>query len=252
MSMRDANEGADMAVGPPAGYREAMTKTPAKAPALAPAPASTGADDWAQSAEARLLDAAIGLVPSEGWSLQAIHHAARAAGLSAADADLLLPGGPRDLAALFWGRHDRATLYALREIDPRSLKMRERITRAVQARVEAAAADEAAARRCAGFLALPGNLPLGLRLLWDSADTIWRWAGDEAVDENHYSKRAILSGVLGPALALRLSQGREASDHYVFRRINDVMTFEKWKAALPKAALGAQIAGALGRLRYGR
>ena len=91
----------------------------------------------------------------------------------------------------------------------------------------------------------------GARLLWDSADAIWRWAGDTATDENHYSKRMILSGVLGPAIALRLSSGRQAANDYIFRRIADVMAFEKWKAGLPKTDIGLQIAGALGRLRYG-
>ena len=76
-------------------------------------------------------------------------------------------------------------------------------------------------------------------------------ASDTAADENHYSKRAILSGVLGPAMAIRLASGREAADDYVFRRIADVMAFEKWKAGLPKTDLGFQLAGALGKLRYG-
>ena len=106
-------------------------------------------------------------------------------------------------------------------------------------------------RRLTGFLVLPPNAALGARLAWESADAIWRWAGDTATDENHYSKRMILSGVLGPAIALRLHSGRAAADDYVFRRIADVMAFEKWKAGLPKADLAFQLAGALGKLRYG-
>ena len=35
-----------------------------------------------------------------------------------------------------------------------------------------------------------------LKLAWESADHLWRWAGDEATDWNHYSKRTILSGIL--------------------------------------------------------
>ena len=62
----------------------------------------------------------------------------------------------------------------------------------------------------------------------------------------------ILSGVLGPAIAIRLASGREAAADYVFRRIADVMAFEKWKAGLPKTDIGFQLAGALGKLRYGR
>ena len=207
--------------------------------------------DWAEAAEGRLLDAALTLAPTEGWTSTTVRLAAKKAGLSEADASLLLPHGASDLAALLSRRHDAAALGALSALEPRSLKIRERITRAVQARVEAAAADQAASMRLLGFLALPHRMPLGARLLWDSADAIWRWAGDTATDENHYSKRMILSGVLGPAIAVRLHSGRSAADEYIFRRIADVMAFEKWKAGLPKTDIGFELAGALGKMRYG-
>ena len=209
------------------------------------------ATDWAQSAEARLLDAALDLAPDCGWTQRTVRLAARRAELDEAEVSLLVPNGPSDLVALLWLRHDARALNALAEVDPRSLKVRDRIGRAVQARVEAAAADAPAMRRLQGWLALPHHMPLGARLLWESADMIWRWAGDTATDENHYSKRAILSGVLGPAIAIRLTSGREAADQYVFHRIADVMAFEKWKANLPKTDLGLQLAGALGKMRYG-
>jgi ubiquinone biosynthesis protein COQ9 len=207
--------------------------------------------DWAQAAEGRLLDAAVTLAPTAGWTSSTVRLAARKAGLSDADAALLLPHGPSDLAALLSRRHDAAALESLSALEPRSLKIRERITRAVQARVEAAAADQAASMRLLGFLALPHHMPLAARLLWDSADAIWRWAGDTATDENHYSKRMILSGALGPAIAIRLASGRTAADEYIFRRIADVMAFEKWKAGLPKTDIGFELAGALGKVRYG-
>ncbi len=206
--------------------------------------------DWAEAAEQRLLSAALTLVPTHGWTAETVRLAAKQAGLSEADATLLLPSGPSDLAALLSRRHDRAALQTLAEVDPRTLKIRERIQRGVLARVEAAAGDEAAVRRLLGFLALPSHIPLAGRLLWESADAIWRWAGDTASDENHYSKRVILSGVLGPAIAIRLASGQSAAEHYVVSRIQDVMAFEKWKAGLPKTDLGAQIAGMLGKLRY--
>jgi ubiquinone biosynthesis protein COQ9 len=207
--------------------------------------------DWAGAAEDRILDAALALAPVNGWTLRTVNQAARAAGLSEADALLLLPNGAADLAALLSRRHDRAALQSLADIDPRSLKVRERIRRAVLARVEAAAADEAAVRRLLGFLALPSRMALGARLLWESCDGLWRWAGDTATDENHYSKRAILAGVLGPAVAIRLASGRDAAERYVADRIDNVMAFEKWKAGLPKSDVGGKIAGMLGRLRYG-
>ncbi|MGZ3344023.1 MAG: COQ9 family protein [Caulobacteraceae bacterium] len=223
--------------------------TPAQLSA-ASAPA-VAALDWADAAEARLLDTALDIAPDCGWSQRTIRLAARRAGLSEAEAALLVPNGAGDLVALLWRRHDARGMTALADVDPRNLKVRDRIARAVQARVEAAADDAPATRRMQGWLALPHHMPLGARLLWDSADAIWRWAGDVATDENHYSKRIILSGVLGPALAIRLASGRAAADDYVTRRIADVMAFEKWKAGLPKTDLGFQLAGALGKVRYG-
>ena len=95
------------------------------------------------------------------------------------------------------------------------------------------------------------NLALGLRLLWESADALWRWAGDAATDENHYSKRAILSGILAGGLAIRLQSGAEAADAFVDARIDNVMAYEKWKAGLKPHHLLYDVASALGKMRYG-
>jgi len=208
--------------------------------------------DWADRAEQVLLDAAIALSPELGWSAAMLTRAASRAGLSPGEALLVAPNGPRDLAALLSARHDQAALTSLAEIDPTALKMRDRIRRGVEARLDAADADASAVRRWAGFLALPQNLPLALKLTWDSADVIWRWAGDRATDENHYSKRAILSGILIATLAIRLSAGRDAASAHLAARIDNVMAFEKWKAGIKPADLARDLAGALGRLRYGR
>ncbi|HTK36148.1 MAG TPA: COQ9 family protein [Caulobacteraceae bacterium] len=207
---------------------------------------------WAEAAEARVLDAAIGLAPRLGWGRPLVVRAAREAGLSPADTALLLPGGGRDLAALLSRRHDARALEALAEVDPLGLKVRERIRRAVEARVAAAAEDEAAVRRCAAWLALAPRLPLALSLLWESADVLWRWAGDTATDENHYSKRAILSGVLATTVGVRFERGAAAASEHLAAQIDRVMSFEKWKAGLPKLSETlAAIAAALGRMRYG-
>lgn len=206
--------------------------------------------DWADEAEARVLDAALPLAVELGWSKALVERAAKAAGLSVADAALLTPNGPRDLAALLSRRHDQAALQALGAPEG---GMTGKIRRAVLARVEAAAGDEAAVRRALAFTVLPRNLPLAVTLLWESADALWRWAGDVATDENHYSKRGILSAVLAGTLAARFREGPEAAEAYLDVQLGRVMAFEKWKAkAAPKPLeTMKQIAGALARLRYG-
>jgi ubiquinone biosynthesis protein COQ9 len=206
--------------------------------------------DWLETKEAQLLNAVLLTAPRLGWSGLAVKAAAKDLGLSAADVELILPQGPRDLAALLARRHDAAALASLAVIDPASLKIRERFRSAVLARCAAAAADEAAVRRWAGFLALPMNIPLALRLVWASADTLWRWAGDTATDENHYSKRAILAEILISTLAIQLSAGGNAAAVHLDGRIEAVMAFERWKAGIKPAGHVANLAAALGRLRY--
>ena len=205
--------------------------------------------DWAEATEQQVLDAALTITATQGWTWPSVRAAGKAAALSAAETELLLPHGPADLAALLSRRHDARALAALP--DPATLKIRERIRAAVAARIDAAAEDEAAVRRWSGYLSLPLNFTLGLKLLWESADALWRWAGDTATDENHYSKRAILSGILATALAIRLSSGREAAMTFVDARIENVMSFEKWKAGLKPADLMRDVAAALGKIRYG-
>ena len=214
----------------------------------------TDPDNWTRTAEQQLLDAAIRIAPSEGWTSRMARMAGRAAGFSDGETELLLPRGPADLAALLSRRHDARALLMLGAVDPQALKVRERIARAVEARVDAAGDDEAAAVRLCGWLALPQNLALGGQLAWESADALWRWAGDVATDENHYSKRALLAGILSGAIAIRLNAGRGAALRFAGRRIDDVMRFEKWKA---KAGVDPQdlmhrAAAALGRMRYGK
>lgn len=207
--------------------------------------------DWADQAEQKVLDQALALAPELGWTSRMMRAACAAEGLSLGDQELLLPNGPRDLAALLSRRHDARALETLAELDAASLKIRERIARAVSARMEAGAADLPATRRCAAFLTLPQNADLGLSLAWETADHLWRWSGDTATDWNHYSKRAILSGILIPALTMRWFDGREAAEAFVARRIDNVMAFEKWKAGKDFDAPVRGVTDFLSRLRYG-
>jgi len=208
------------------------------------------AGDWGDRTEQAVLDAAIRLAPTLGWSTRMVRAACAETGLSQGDQDLLLPNGPRDLAALLSRRHDARALEALG--DPGGMKIRDRIFAAVSARMEAGALDLEATKKCAGFLALPTNADLGLSLAWESADHLWRWAGDTATDWNHYSKRTILSGILIPALTMRWFEGRERAEAFVRARIENVMAFEKWKAGKDLDAPVQKVTEFLSRMRYGR
>lgn len=207
--------------------------------------------DWATRTEQKVLDAAILRAGRVGWSDQMVRLACEDCQLSLGDQELLFPSGARDLAVLLSRRHDDDAMKALEATPASTLKIRERIAAGVSARLEAAAADIEATKKFAGFMALPFNADLGVSLMWESADRIWRWAGDTATDQNHYSKRMILSGILVPALTLRLFDGKEAADKFTAKRIENVMAFEKWKAGKDFDAPLRKITDILGGLRYG-
>lgn len=209
------------------------------------------ADSWASEAEARVLGEALTLAPGMGWTWRMAYAAGAAAGFGKGETELLLPAGPRDLAALWSRACDSSAMAALDDVDPRGLKIRERIRRGALARLDAAMAHEAATRRWAGCLALPVNAPLAGRLVWESADVIWRWAGDVATDLNHYTKRGLLAGILTSTLLVRLAEGEPAAETHLDRRIEGVMIFERLKARAGRLELGRAAAGVLGRLRYG-
>jgi ubiquinone biosynthesis protein COQ9 len=216
-----------------------------------PEQGAKGPADWAIRTEQAVLDAAIARAGRLGWNSQLVRVACESEGLSLGDQELLIPHGARDLAALLSRRHDSEALKALEATPAHTLKIRERISAALSARLEAAANDAEASKKCAGFLALPFNADLGISLTWETADNLWRWAGDTATDQNHYSKRTILSGILAPALTIRLFEGKEAADKFCARRIENVMQFEKWKAGKDFDAPMRTITDFLGRLRYG-
>lgn len=208
--------------------------------------------DWADDTERLVAKAAIEHAPMIGWNAALVARATRAAGLTRGDTQLLLPSGARDLAALLAVYHDNLALTALSQANPTPMKIRDRIRTAVVARLDTLGGQTMAIRRWAAFLSWPSNVPLALRLVWATADGLWRWAGDTATDENHYSKRAILSEILVSTLALDVTVGRESAMKHLDGRIDAVMVFEKWKVSqtFRPAALAFDIAQALGRLRY--
>ena len=107
-------------------------------------------------------------------------------------------------------------------------------------------------RAATRFLSHPSHAGLAGRLVWESADALWRFAGDQAADFNHYSKRAILSTVLATTLARRLSHGAEAAERHLDFRIDGVMRFEKLKARvqIDPVRMAERAVEHLARLRY--
>ena len=186
-----------------------------------------------------ILQAALAHVPFDGWSAATLAAAAADSGLDAALARALFPRGGVDLALAYHRAGDRQMVQALAAEDLGALRFRDRIARAIRLRLDTA--DKELVRRGSTLFALPQNAAVGAQAIWGTADAIWTALGDTSDDLNWYSKRASLSAVYGATVLYWLgddSTGHEATWDFLGRRIENVMQFEKAKAAFAENPLG--------------
>jgi len=149
------------------------------------------------------------------------------------------PAGPADAIEHFATMADRAMLEALERHDLSGMSVRERVALAVRMRLEGLGGEREAIRRALGFLALPGQAPLGLKLLYRTVDAIWWAVGDRSTDFNFYTKRALLAAVYSATLLYWLddrSEGAANSWAFLDRCLADVMKIPQIAGRLREAA----------------
>lgn len=189
----------------------------------------------------------------DGWTRAAIDSAAGQLGVDPLQARLAMPKGQAAMIDLYIQEVDRALEAYFTPERLAKLKIREKIRALVWRRLEIMGPAREAVRRALAILAMPQNLPLGLRISWRSADLMWRIAGDTSTDFNHYTKRMTLGAVYGSTLLVWLddeSEGWTDTAAFLGRRIDDVMRFEKFKAEWRGSSDHLSLSRFLGRLRY--
>ena len=190
----------------------------------------------------------------DGWSDEALANAAAELGIPAGRARLAFPDGPVQMIDGWFDAIDLAMAKACPLDRIARLKIRERIRDLVLYRIEVINPHKEALRRALAILADPRNGLTGPRLAWRAADRMWRIAGDVSTDFNHYSKRTILAGLYSATMLVYLdddSEGLATTRGFLDRRIDDVMSFEKFKAQWRggRSRLPS-LSRFLGRLRY--
>lgn len=190
----------------------------------------------------------------DGWSDAARDFAAEGAGVDPDIARLAFKDGAVQMIDAWFASVDEAMIAAFTAEEIAAMKIRERIARLVEARLDAMRPDRESLRRALAILALPQNIGTAARLGWRSVDRIWRRAGDTAVDYNHYTKRAILLGVYTATVTVFLDdESDDLADTRAFlqRRIDGIMRFEKAKAGfLKRTEHRPSLSRFVGRLRY--
>ena len=194
-------------------------------------PTAKKKDDAALKAD--VLDAALKHAPFDGFTDSVLERAGKDAGVAKGELERLFPGGPLSLVEAFSDSADDAMEVALAKKKLAAMKIRDRIKTAVWARIEPLRAHKEAARRAGAFLTLPPHAATGMKLLYRTVDRMWRAVGDTSTDFNFYTKRAILAGVYSATLMRWFtdqSEGEAETHAFLDARIENVMTFEKFKA----------------------
>jgi ubiquinone biosynthesis protein COQ9 len=202
-----------------------------KAKAKVEEPKSEARDDAALTAA--VIEAALPHAAFDGFTDRVLTDAGKAAGLTPAEIARLFPEGPLSLVAAWSHATDREMEERLAAMDVAAMKIRARITQAVQTRLAILKRHKEAARRAAALLSLPMHAGLAAKLMYASVDAMWRAAGDVSTDFNFYTKRGILAGVYGSTLVrwfADTSADEAATQEFLGARIENVMQFEKFKA----------------------
>lgn len=191
-----------------------------------------------QSLKDAIILRALSAAPLQGWTLDALREAAVAEGQKPQMADALfasLNEAARHASDLF----DRMAMEQLANIDIAGMKVRERIAAAVRTRLDLMAPYREGLRVSAAHWTRPLRTMRAAGPLWRSADRIWAWAGDTSQDYNHYTKRALLSGVMASTFLYWLqdnSPGGVSTRGFLDRRIENVMTAGKFIGSFRKKA----------------
>jgi len=188
----------------------------------------------------------------DGWTEAAVDSAAGSQGVDPARARLAVPKDPAGKIDLYIRAIDRALEEHFTPERLEGLKIREKIRAIVWKRLEIMEPAREAVRRALSILAMPQNVPTGLKMGWRTADVMWRIAGDTSTDYNHYTKRMMLGGVYASTLLVWLddqTDGWAETASFLDRRIDDVMKIEKLKADW-KGQEHFSVSRFLGRLRY--
>jgi ubiquinone biosynthesis protein COQ9 len=188
----------------------------------------------------------------DGWTQAAVDAAAAQLGIDQAQARLAMPKDQAGKVETYIHAVDRALEEWFTPEKLAGLKIREKIRSILWKRLEIMEPAREAVRRALSILAMPQNVPAGLKSGWHTADVMWRIAGDTSTDYNHYTKRLMLGGVYASTLLVWLDDGSEAfveTRSFLDRRIDDVMKIEKAKAQW-QGQEHFSVSRFLGRMRY--
>lgn len=153
------------------------------------------------------------LLQNNSWSNEMIITAFKNLNIDHGYQFILFPGGLSEIVVSFNNYLDDKMNDQLRLL-PQTLKIREKIAKALEIRI-IDLSHQNIVKNTAAFFLLPINITNGIKSAWHTSDLIWKFAGDNSIDYNYYSKRSLLCGAYAASSTFYLSDN---SDNYINTR----------------------------------
>lgn len=175
--------------------------------------------------------AALADVPFDGWCWDVIEKSALRLGYDKETVRRVFSDKLSNVLRYFSIWADRQMLAALEGVNIDNMRVRDRIRLAIQTRLEVLEPYKESVRAASVYWFSPFRKITAGKMVWQSADKIWNWAGDRATNYNHYTKRALLSGVITTTMVAWLNDN--SSNHqetlaFLDRRIDNVLGIGKF------------------------
>lgn len=178
-----------------------------------------------------ILMRALDNVPFDGWSWLVIEQAGLDEGHDKAMVQAVFPDKLNGALSFFSKWADRKMLEQLDNIDTSEMGVRDHIEKAVITRLEILEPYKESVRAASVYWLSPLRKLMAAKIIWSTADVMWKWAGDNSTDYNHYTKRGLLSGVLASTTVTWLndtSDNHQETLAFLSRRLDNVLTVGKF------------------------
>ena len=155
-------------------------------------------------------------------------HVAENCNLSKGTLGRLFPEGIDELKEYFFNQTDIEMLKKIKQIENKDIRIRDKIYNGVIIRLEIFQKNKDSIKHI--FVSESSSPIKSIKNLWNTADLIWRSAGDTSTDYNHYTKRLLLSWVyLSTLLCWFNDKSKNIKETKLFlnRRIDEVLKFGK-------------------------
>jgi len=183
-----------------------------------------------QQKKLEVLKQALKIVPFEGWSNRIMEAASVKAGFEPDFCYLLFKNGVHDLVDLYAENLDDRMVEKAKNSKIKSITQLVKL--ALFERIKLLSKNKTTAKKTSSFLMLPNNLLFSSKLVWRTADRIWKdIVNDKSIDFNYYSKRTLLCSVYTSTTIYYLGDDDitlKNTEDFLDRRLGNVASFGKF------------------------